>query len=30
MMEVMVEFRYLYGLIQVNAPLVGELWMSME
>ena len=29
-MEVMVEFRFLYGLIHSNVPLVGELWMSME
>ena len=29
-MEVMVGFRYLYGLIQVNVPLLVEPWMSME
>ena len=29
-MEVMVGFRYLYGLIDSNVPLVGENWMRME
>ena len=29
-MEVMVGFRYLYGLIHSNVPLVSEPWMSIE
>ena len=29
-MEVMGEFRYLYGFIQVDEQLVGNPWMNME
>ena len=29
-MEMMLEFQYLYWLIHVNVPFVGEPWMSME
>ena len=28
--EVMVGFRYVYGLIHSNMPFAGEPWMSME